>query len=85
MLRGLPSRRSIVGGPDTSTDHRMAPRLLVLPGVAHLVARPPRELRAPRVLLSAPILYDACVHGYKCRWKRRTDGMAHDAHVCMCM
>jgi hypothetical protein len=29
-------------------------------------ARPPRELRAPRILLSAPILYDACVHGYKC-------------------
>jgi hypothetical protein len=66
MLRGLPSRRSIVGGPDTSADHRLAPRLLVLPGVAPLVARPPRELRAPRVLLSAPILYDACVHGYKC-------------------
>jgi hypothetical protein len=66
MLRGLPSRRLIVGGPDTSADHRLAPRLLVLPGVAPLIARPPRELRAPRVLLSALILYDACVHGYKC-------------------
>jgi hypothetical protein len=66
MLRGLPSRRLIVGGPDTSADHRLAPRLLVLPGVAPLVAWPPQELRAPRVLLSAPILYDACVHGYKC-------------------
>jgi hypothetical protein len=67
MLRGLPSRRLVVGGPDTSADHRLVPRLLVLPGVALLVARPPRELRAPRVLLSTPILYDACVHGYKCR------------------
>jgi hypothetical protein len=66
MLWGLPSRRLIVGGPDISADHRLAPRLLVLLGVAPLVARPPRELRAPRVLLSAPILYDACVHGYKC-------------------
>jgi hypothetical protein len=70
MLRGLPSRRLTVGGPDTSADHRVAPRLLVLLGVAPLVARPPRELCAPRVLLSAPILYDACVHGYKCRWKK---------------
>jgi hypothetical protein len=85
MLRGLPSIRLTVGGPDTSADHRLAPRLLVLPGVAPLVARPPRELRAPRVLLSAPIMYDACVHGYKCRWKRRTHGMAYDAHACMCM
>jgi hypothetical protein len=58
MLWGLPSRRLIVGGLDTSADHRLAPR--------PLVARPPRELRAPRVLLSAPILHDACVHGYKC-------------------
>jgi hypothetical protein len=46
MLRGLPSRRLIVGGPDTSVDHRLAPRLLVLPRVAPLVARPPWELRA---------------------------------------
>jgi hypothetical protein len=67
MRRGLPSKRLIVGGPDTSADHRLAPRLLVLLGVAPLIARPPRELRAPRALLSAPILYDACVHGYKCR------------------
>jgi hypothetical protein len=63
MLRGLSSRRLIVSGPDILADHRLAPRLLVLPGVSPLVARPPRELRAPRVLLSAPILYDACVHG----------------------
>jgi hypothetical protein len=66
MLRGLPSRRLIDGGPDTSADHRLTPRLLVLPGVALHIAWPPRKLRAPRVLLSAPILYDACVHGYKC-------------------
>jgi hypothetical protein len=85
MLQGLPSRRLTDGGPDTSTDHRLAPRLLVLPGVALLVARTPQELRAPRVLLSAPILYDACAYGNKCRWKRRTDGMAYDAHACMCM
>jgi hypothetical protein len=85
MLRGLPSGRLVARGPDTSANHRLAPRLLVLPGVAPLVARPPRELRAPRVLLSAPIMYDACVHGYKCRWKRRTHGMAYDAHACMCM
>jgi hypothetical protein len=85
MLRGLPSRTLADGGLDTSADHRLAPRLLVLPRVAPLVARPPRKLRAPCGLLSAPILYDACVHGYKCRWKRRTDGMAYDAHACMCM
>jgi hypothetical protein len=66
MLWGLPSRRLTDGGPDTSANHHLAPRLLVLPGVTPLVAQPPRELRAPRVLLSAPILYDACVHGYKC-------------------
>jgi hypothetical protein len=66
MLRGLPSKRLIVNGPDTSADHRLVPRLLVLLGVEPLVARPPRELCAPHVLLSAPILYDACVHGYKC-------------------
>jgi hypothetical protein len=85
MLRGLPFGRLTVGGLNTSADHRLAPRLLVLPGVAPLVARPPRELCAPRVLLLAPILYDACVHGYKCRWKRCTDEMAYDAHACMCM
>jgi hypothetical protein len=85
MLRGLPSRTLADGGLDTSADHRLAPRLLVLPGVTPLVVRPPRKLRAPRELLSAPILYDACVHGYKCRWKRRTDGMAYDAYACMCM
>jgi hypothetical protein len=66
MLQGLSSRRLTIGGLDTSADHHLAPQLLVLPGVAPLVSRPPRELRAPRVLLSAPILYDACVHGYKC-------------------
>jgi hypothetical protein len=64
MLRGLPSRRLTVGGPDTSADHRLAPRLLVLSGVAPLVARPPRELRAPRELLSAPILY-ACIRAWE--------------------
>jgi hypothetical protein len=53
--------------------------------VALLVARPPRKLRAPRVLLSAPILYDACAYGNKCRWKRCTNEMAYDAHACMCM
>jgi hypothetical protein len=85
MLWGLPSRRLVVGGPETSADHRLAPRLLVLPGVALLVARPPQKLRAPRVLLSAPILYDACAYGNKCRWKRCTNEMAYDAHACMCM
>jgi hypothetical protein len=85
MLRGFPSRRLVVGGPDTLADHRMAPRLLVLLGVAPLVARPPRELCAPRVLLSAPILYDACAYGNKCRWKRCTNEMTYDAHACMCI
>jgi hypothetical protein len=67
MLQGLPSRRLVVSGPNTSADHHLAPRLLVLLGVAPLVARPPQELRAPSVLLSAPILYDACAYGNKCR------------------
>jgi hypothetical protein len=65
MLWDLPSRRLIAGGSNTSADHHMAPRLLVLPGVAPLVARSPRELRASRVLLSASILlhYNMKQHG----------------------
>jgi hypothetical protein len=84
MLRGLSSRKLMVGGPDTPADHRLTPRLLVLPEVAPLIARPPWELGAPRALLSAPILYDACAYGNKCRWKRCTNEMTYDAHACMC-
>jgi hypothetical protein len=86
MLRGLPSRRLTDGGPDTSADHRLTPRLLVLPGVALHVARPPRELRAPRVycFLHRSCMMHVCMV-ISADGKRCTNGMAYDAHACMCM
>jgi hypothetical protein len=61
--------RTKVGGPSTPVDHRLAPRPLVLLEMAPPAARPPQELRTPRVSLHPPILYgciciceDGCLH-----------------------